>query len=376
MQTGVGAWRAWGDGAAWAGALIASGWLVVVSAANLVLSQDVVPDPLFALAPLAACAVLSARATAVFAVVAVCLTVWSGWWNGLWSTTQQWVRLLDVVLVGAAAVVIATVRVRRERRFARMVNIAETAQRAILPTLPAAAAGVRIAGRYLSAAEDTVVGGDLFDCSVTEGYTRFIVGDVRGKGIAAVEQAARVIRAFRQSAATQPELADVVVGIDTYLTPFLADEEFVTAILVDMLTPSKVSLVSCGHPPAVLIRANGTAELVDVDPGLPLGIGHDPRPRTIGWGQGDRLLLYTDGASEARDAAGTFFPLLERAPTLSGGTIEEALDTLLGELRRHVVEGRLGDDLAVVLLENTVATSGVDDGGDASEMRVPLMGSR
>jgi sigma-B regulation protein RsbU (phosphoserine phosphatase) len=376
MRTLLRAWLPRNDRAAWAGALTAAGWLVVVTAGNLVLPHDVVPDPLYVLAPLAACAVLSARATAGFGVVAVCLTVWSGWWNHLWGATQQWVRLLDVVLVGAAAVVIATVRVRREHRFARMVNIAETAQRAILPTLPTAAAGVGIAGRYVSAAEDAVVGGDLFDCSVTEGYTRFIVGDVRGKGIAAVEQAARVIRAFRQSAATQPELADVVVGIDSYLTPFLGDEEFVTAILVDMVSAERVRLVSCGHPPAVLIRADGTAELVEVDPGLPLGIGHEPEPRTVGWAQGDRLLLYTDGASEARDATGAFFPLLERAPMLSGGTIEEALDRLLGELRRHVVDGRLGDDLAVVMLENTAATSGADQGGTAVEVSVPLVGLR
>ena len=58
--------------------------------------------------------------------------------------------------------------------------------------------GLDVATRYLSASEDSFVGGDLYDCSLTEGYTRFIVGDVRGKGIAAVEQAARVIRAERR----------------------------------------------------------------------------------------------------------------------------------------------------------------------------------
>src|SRR4051812_33314956 len=142
VQPRVRAWRSRSDVAAWVGALTAAGWLVVVTALNLVLPHDVVPDPLYALAPLAACSVLSTRATAVFSVLAVCLTVWSGWWNDLWRTTQQWVRLVDVALVAAAAVVIATVRVRREHRFARMVNIAETAQRAILPTLPAGAGGV------------------------------------------------------------------------------------------------------------------------------------------------------------------------------------------------------------------------------------------
>jgi serine phosphatase RsbU (regulator of sigma subunit) len=283
--------------------------------------------------------------------VAVALTVWSGWWNDAWGDVQQWVRLLEIVLVSVAAVVIATVRVSREQRLARVMNIAETAQRVILPTLPDSAGGVRVAARYLSAAEDAVVGGDLYDCSVTEGYIRFIVGDVRGKGIAAVEQAARVIRAFRQAAATKAELVGVVTDMDSYLTPFFTDEEFVTAALVD-ISDGDPTVVSCGHPPPLLIGADGGASFLEVFPGLPLGIGHTSRPAELSWGPGDRLLLYTDGVSEARDADGTFYPLLENAGKLRPGSIDEALDRLLDDLREHVAAGRLGDDLAVVMLEN------------------------
>jgi phosphoserine phosphatase RsbU/P len=284
----------------------------------------------------------------------VALTVWSGWWNDVWGTGQQWVRLLDIVLVAVVAVVISTVRVRREQRFARVMNIAETAQRVILPKLPDVAGGVRVAARYLSAAEDAVVGGDLYDCSVTEGYIRFIVGDVRGKGIAAVEQAARVIRAFRQAAATKAELVGVVADMDTYLTPFFTDEEFVTAVLVDV-SEGEPTVTSCGHPPALLIRADGSASFLEVFPGLPLGIGHVSRPTTLDWAPGDRLLLYTDGVSEARDEDGTFYPLLENAAKLRTDSLDEALDVLLGELQQHVAGGRLGDDLAVVMLENIAA---------------------
>jgi sigma-B regulation protein RsbU (phosphoserine phosphatase) len=339
-----------------AGAVVACGWLVVLVVVDVLVSTQISPDPLFALAPLIACAVLSPRATTVFGVAAVALTVWSGWWNGDWSTGQQWVRLLEIVLVSVAAVVIATVRVRREQRLARVMNIAETAQRVILPKLPDSAGGVRVAGRYLSAAEDAVVGGDLYDCSVTEGYIRFIVGDVRGKGIAAVEQAARVIRAFRQAAATKAELVGVVTDMDTYLTPFFTDEEFVTAVLVD-ISDEEPTVTSCGHPPALLISADGSASFVEVFPGLPLGIGHTSRPTALGWGPGDRLLLYTDGVSEARDAAGTFYPLLENADKLRAGSLDEALDALLDDLQRHVARGRLGDDLAVVMLENIAGAS-------------------
>lgn len=349
------------DRAAQAGIAIAVAWLLILVLVDLVVPPNIAPDPLFALAPLAVCAVLSSRATAGFAAVTIVLVVLSGLWNQTWGTAQQWVLLLDVVLVGAAAVVIAEVRVRREQRFARVAAIAEVAQRAILPTLPTVAGGVRVAARYRSAAEDATVGGDLYDCSLAGGRVRFLVGDVRGKGIAAIEQAARVIRAFRQSAAMSDHLADVARDMDAYLRPFLAEEDFVTALLVDVSSPGTLTVTACGHPPPVLIRSDGAAEFLTVPPGLPLGLGAAGGTVPVSWDPGDRLLMYTDGLSEARDRRGQFLPLLELAPALATPAVDEALDLVLERVRQHVAHGELGDDLAMVLLENSQHVVGVGD---------------
>jgi serine phosphatase RsbU (regulator of sigma subunit) len=335
------------------GAYIAVAWLLVFSVADLVAPPDISPDPLFALAPLAAAAVMSARATAGFAAAAAALVVLSGLYNRTWDTTQQWVLLLDVALVGAVAVGIAEVRVRRERRFGHVATIAEVAQRAVLPDLPASAAHVRVTARYQSAVEGAVVGGDLYDYSHVGTHVRFLVGDVRGKGLAAVEQAARVIRAFRQAAATETSLPDVARDMDASLTPFMGDEDFATAVMVDASDCGRVTILSCGHPPPMLMRADGTAELLTVPSGLPLGLGGGGEPLAVPWAAGDRLLLYTDGLSEARDDRGRFLPLLELVPTLTGAQPEVALDGVLELVRRHVEDGRLGDDLAIVLLENS-----------------------
>jgi hypothetical protein len=334
-------------------ALLAAGWLLVLLVLDIALPASVVPDTLFAIAPLIACSVLSPRVTAGFGGAAVLLLVWSGWWNDTWDTPQQWIRMLDVVLVSLAAVLVAIVRVHRERRLTRVMAIAEAAQRVILPTVPAAAGGLHTASRYLSAASDAVIGGDLYDCSVTEGYTRFIVGDVRGKGLEAVEHAARVIRAFRQAAATKSSLAEAVEDMNTYLTPFLGDEDFVTALLLDLTFQDKVTITSCGHPPAILVRPDGSARFLEPPSGLPLGLGCDIEDSCFPWGRGDRILLYTDGLSEARDARGEFLELLDVAPMLADGGLDEALDSLLARVRTHVPNGALGDDLAVLLLENT-----------------------
>lgn len=335
------------------GAGLAAASLVVLVVLDLAIpGSGVFLASLFALAPLIACAVLPASATGAFAVAAVAAAIASGAWNHGWGSAQQTVRIVDVALVSIAAVVIAAVRVRREHRHARVVVIAEVAQRAVLPTLPNQTGQVAVAARYVSAAQDAVVGGDLYDCYHSDSRVRFLVGDVRGKGIGAVEQAARVIRAFRQAAATRPTLPAVAEEMSSYLAPFFDDEEFVTALLVDVSDPMRVTLVSCGHPAPVLASPDGRVSLLESPAGLPLGWRDDRAAHTAPWSPGDRLLMYTDGLSEARDAHGEFLSPLSLAPAMTARPVDEALDHLLDGVRRHVPGGRLTDDLAVVLLEN------------------------
>ena len=334
------------------GVALATAWLVALTIANVGLPKDSIPDPLYPVAVLIVCAVCSVRTTAIFAVISVLLTVFSGIYNDVWDTGQQWVRLISVVLIGAAAIVVAAVRVSRERRFERVAAIAEVAQRVILPTMPKAAGRVLATARYWSSAEDALVGGDLYDCSLADGRVRFLIGDMRGKGIGAIEQAARVIRAFRQAAALHTDLAKVADDMDHYLQPFFDDEDFVTALMVDATEADRLVLTSAGHPPPLLVRANGTTELVHAPAGLPLGLGGSYDTVTIPWGPGDRVLLYTDGISEARDAEGEFLPLLTLAPVLAAEDLGEAMEACMARVREHVPGGQLSDDAALVLLEN------------------------
>lgn len=340
------------------GSVLAALWLVVLVAADVVTARPTFAlAPLFALSPLIACAVLSARATSGFAIAAACSAVASGSWNGTSGTAQQTIRIVDVALIGVAAVIIASVRASREQRYQRVVAIADVAQRTILPTVPPVVHQVAVGVRYLSAAEDAVVGGDLYDCYHSQARTRFLIGDVRGKGVAAVEQAARVIRAFRQSAATQESLPAVAEEMDAYLTPFFDDEEFVTAVLLDVSDPSSLLVVSCGHPPPMLITSEGPRTLSEAPSGRPLGLGGHYEALPVPWSKGQRLLMYTDGLSEARDARGEFLPLADLWPLANAGTIDEALDRVVEAVRKHVPGGHLADDLAVMLLENLAPLS-------------------
>ena len=341
-----------GDRRRWLlGSGLATLWLVTVLIVDQTTDPSFVPAVLYGVAPLIASAALPPAATAGFGVAAVTLTTASIHWNGTWGTAQTWIRIGDVTLVAAAGVVLAALRTRREQQLARVSRIAEVAQRAVLPLVPTHVGPVAAGARYLSAAEDALVGGDLYDWFHSDRRICFIVGDVRGKGINAVEQAARVIRAFRQSAAGGADLATAAAEMSTYIAPFLDDEEFVTAALVQV-SGEQVMLVSCGHPQPLLIAAGGAARLVDLPPCLPLGLGRIYESVTVPWAPDDRLLLYTDGVSEARDAQDEFLPVLSLAPLLRTTTVEAALDNVLEEVRRHVPKGRFTDDLAVLLLEN------------------------
>jgi hypothetical protein len=140
-----------------------------------------------------------------------------------------------------------------------------------------------------------------------------------------------------------------------YLAPFFDDEEFVTALLVDASGPTRLTLVSCGHPPAMLVRPDGGTSFLEAPAGLPLGLGDRYDAVTVPWAPDDRLLMYTDGLSEARDAQGRFLDLTGLGALLSAGPIEDALDAVLQAVRRHLPSGHLTDDLAVMLLESTSA---------------------
>ena len=98
---------------------------------------------------------------------------------------------------------------------------------------------------------------------------------------------------------------------------------------------------------AAVVRAFLRTEVAQ---GLPLGTGLPATFTTteLAWGPGDRVLLYTDGLSEARDERGEFLDL-----TTLGAALGEpdALDGVLDAVHQHVHGGTLGDDLAVVLLE-------------------------
>ncbi|WP_449481800.1 PP2C family protein-serine/threonine phosphatase [Streptomyces avidinii] len=307
-------------------------WARIAPAAALVvlvLAQRLTPGDvelgyfLAGLPPVAAFA-YGAAGTAVFAGIVLMLL-------GMPSIGIAHARgsdLATVAAIGLLSVVVAWVRKRRDAQLVSVRSVAEAAQLAVLPPVPERVGRIRCSGLYRAAQRGTLVGGDLYDVRAGPFGVRAVVGDVQGHGLAAVGTVASLLGAFREGVLDDAELTAVAARLDRRLLADSAAESvahaelFATAVLLEFPPGlDLVRIVSCGHPPPLLLRGFEVSEL-DVPPGPPLGLGlaapaAPAAPTELPVLPGDRLLMYTDGVTEARDAAGCFYPLTARVPVLA-----------------------------------------------------------
>jgi phosphoserine phosphatase RsbU/P len=301
--------------------------------------------------PLLACARVGGRATAIVSAYALVLCVIVSAITGTLSSTMQLERFLVILMSCALAVIVAVIRARRENR---LIAIADKVQRAILRPLPAELGGIAFASHYQSATPGTLVGGDLYDLTMTQFGPRFIIGDVKGKGLDAVGQCAVVIATFRELAFAEPDLVRLAEQVDERLSGEMGIEDFVTAIFAEFGS-GEVRLVNCGHQPPVKTGpsvSSGDLELIALEPyALPLGLRPEPARQDVVLKQGDRLLFYTDGLVESRDRSGRFLELDgQLAAALAVDDLDGSLRAVHNLLLGHTGD-QLGDDVLLVACE-------------------------
>jgi hypothetical protein len=267
--------------------------------------------------------------------------------NGM--TMQCAVNILGIMVATGIAAVAGTVRARQADRLTELSKLASVAQTAVLRPLGPQVGPLAVAGRYISATAAADIGGDLYEAIDTPYGVRMIIGDVRGKGLDAVRLASIVLGSYRHVAYERADLRAIVADLDRAVARSVGDEDFVTAALVEE-RGGTLTIVNCGHPAPLLLRRGEVIPLEPPASAPPLGFMPVVRPRVERLEPGDRLLLYTDGLAEAR-RDGEFFPTAARAWRLLGhGTVGDGLASLESALVEWV-QGRLDDDIALVLME-------------------------
>jgi hypothetical protein len=335
------------------GVWLALGLIVVIVGLDLVGGGNAELLGLLVGPPILAASFVGPKRTVAVGVVALAAAI--GYGRAVGVDLLAGSQGVPVVAIGVATVlsgVVARVRVEREGRLRAVTRVAEVAQRALLGGVPPALGSLRLAVLYASASTEASIGGDFYEALETPHGVRLLVGDVRGKGLDAVRLAGVVLGSFRDAAQDRPDLAQVTAALDRSVTRAIGPEDFVTAVLVQVLGDGSTVVVNCGHPAPLLVRAGQAIELDPPEPAPPLGLGPRPEPLRLRLALGDRILLYTDGASEAR-ARGGFFPLQAAAAfALVSADLEAGLETLWAELQRHVA-GQLHDDVALLLIEHS-----------------------
>ncbi|WP_235451663.1 PP2C family protein-serine/threonine phosphatase [Streptomyces olivochromogenes] len=268
-----------------------------------------------------------------------------------------------IIAVTLAAAYASHLRLEREETLFQVRLVADAAQKVLLRPLPRRMHDVEIESLYLAAQEQARIGGDFYEAAETPYGVRLLIGDVRGKGLAAVGAASAVVNCFRESAYDQPDLRAVIRRMEGSIARYSIatpgpdqPEHFATALIAEIpYDGGQVRILNCGHPPPLLVQRGKILVLEPTSPSPPLNLatllGYHYSIDTITFTSGDQLLLYTDGVTETRDNAGKFFPLPDWMRQVGPTSPRELLDQLHQDLV-HYSGGRLSDDIAALAVRS------------------------
>ncbi|MFG2971906.1 SpoIIE family protein phosphatase [Streptomyces sp. NPDC048331] len=239
--------------------------------------------------------------------------------------------------------------------YGREAYIADELQRTMLPDSLPQPTGVRLASRYLPAAETARVGGDWYDAIPLPGSrVALVVGDVMGHSMTS----AAIMGQLRTTAQTLAQLdlppAEVLHHLDEQAQRLGSDRMATCLYAVYDPVAHRITIANAGHPPPVLLHLGGRAEVLRVPPGAPIGVGGvDFEAVELDAPAGGTLLLYTDGLVESRlrDVWTGIEQLRERLATtaqLTGLDHPPPLEALCDDVLDMLGPGDRDDDIALL----------------------------
>jgi serine phosphatase RsbU (regulator of sigma subunit) len=239
--------------------------------------------------------------------------------------------------------------------YGREAYIADELQRTMLPDSLPQPTGVRLASRYLPAAETARVGGDWYDAIPLPGSrVALVVGDVMGHSMTS----AAIMGQLRTTAQTLAGLdlppQEVLHHLDEQAQRLGTDRMATCMYAVYDPVAHRITIANAGHPPPILLHLGGRAEVLRVPPGAPIGVGGvDFEAVELDAPAGATLLLYTDGLVESRlrDVWTGIEQLRERLAAtaqLTGPDHSPPLEALCDDVLDMLGPGDRDDDIALL----------------------------
>jgi serine phosphatase RsbU (regulator of sigma subunit) len=212
----------------------------------------------------------------------------------------------DDLVVATALAARAGLHIDNARLYTERSRIAETLQESLLPAELPAIPGFEVAAHYRAAGDQNEVGGDFYDVFPSEqGGWAAIIGDVSGKGAEAAALTALTRHTLYAAALRESSPARNLAFLDEVMRKRAhGSGSFCTVICARVRPGSEstaVTIASGGHPPALILRADGRVQRVEMS-GTLVGVLDQARfeDREVRLGRDEALLLYTDGAIELR----------------------------------------------------------------------------
>ncbi|MFD6420037.1 SpoIIE family protein phosphatase [Streptomyces sp. NPDC060194] len=261
----------------------------------------------------------------------------------------------DDLLVAAQLATHSALGIDKAVLYGREAYIADELQRTMLPESLPQPTGVRLASRYLPAAETARVGGDWYDAIPLPGNrVALVVGDVMGHSMTS----AAIMGQLRTTAQTLAGLdlppQEVLHHLDEQAQRLGQDRMATCLYAVYDPVSHRITIANAGHPPPILLHLGGRAEVLRVPPGAPIGVGGvDFEAVELDAPSGATLLLYTDGLVESRlrDVWTGIEMLRERLAAtaqLTGPDHPPPLEALCDEVLDMLGPGDRDDDIALL----------------------------
>ena len=346
-----------------------------------VIVEDIAHDPLWAdFKDLALAAGVSACwSTPIFGLGGRLLGTFAMYYPLPCAPTSSDLALIDVLVRSVSlALERSLLDDQRERELAAERTLALAFQRSLLPEVPPQIGDVELEARYRTGDPGVHVGGDWFDAVAVPGGLVLIVGDVQGHDVEAAALMGQLRTVARAAAGEGHSPATVLTRTADYLDQ-MGSELLATAVVVHVDARAHLLTIACaGHLPPTLLASTATGtevDLLDVEPGPPLGIGQEWDERSTQVTRDTVLLLYTDGLVETRtwdidEGVRRLHALLAALPPTAQPS--DVLDAALG----LIPAGNRGDDVAILAARipstDLAPTPCIERSLPAQSMSVPL----